>query len=235
MPVEQTDLIVEPLADLRYRQYLDLGGGELNRERQAVEPPTDPRNVGCIEIRCLERVLDAHCALEEEARGLEGQQRLRGVRAVRLRHGQGRDTENGLAIDAQTFAAGRKDADGRGHRESKPRQFRASVEQVLAIVQDEQQRLRSEKRHHAVEDGSIVVLRCADDRGDRLRHECGIRQTGKLHEPHAVVKIIAEFCTDIDGESRFAGTPDADQCQQSVGGEEPSGFFDGGAATDEAR
>jgi len=70
-----------------------------------------------------------------------------------------------------------------------------------------------------------VVLRCADDRGDRLRHERGIRQTGKLHEPHAVVKIIAEFCTDIDGESRLPAPPMPTSVSSRFGGEEPSGFL----------
>jgi hypothetical protein len=52
---------------------------------------------------------------------------------------QGRHAPGDLAGDPQRFAAGRQDADGGTRAQEGVGQLRAGVEQVLAVVEDEQQ------------------------------------------------------------------------------------------------
>ena len=63
---EQVRLALEPVEDLRWREQLRARRGELDRERQAVEPGADASDLGCAAVVELEAGIDRPRASREE-------------------------------------------------------------------------------------------------------------------------------------------------------------------------
>ena len=77
--------------------------------------------------------------VHEEVDGLEAEERLRGTVRGRRRHGQGRERHRHLPSDPQRLAARREDPHARTTTHQRVREDRRRVEDVFAVVQDQQE------------------------------------------------------------------------------------------------
>jgi len=94
---EHAEAVAEPLRDRGRPQRAEPTGGELDCERQPIEPEADPGHVGGVvgverEVGC-----DGVSALHEQLHGLVGHQLLRRARLSRVGDVQRRDAEHDLA------------------------------------------------------------------------------------------------------------------------------------------
>ncbi len=120
---EQLEPVMQACRDLANRERLDARGGELDRQRQAIE------------LRA--HVLDVvpHALVEGEVRsdrrGTETEQSRGGF------DGQRRDRLLGLAVDRQGFTAGGDQSNVGAGREHRAGDGGGRVEDVLAVVEDD--------------------------------------------------------------------------------------------------
>ncbi len=134
---EQPEAIVEAPGDLLGRQRAQAGGGELDRQRQAVQPAADLDDRGDV-LR-----VDGEAGRRRRAAVGEQLDRRMGERlvdaGVRAGPGQRRDLDQPLADDAQRLAAGRQDAQRAGSAPSSSSASGGDVaDQVLAVVEDDE-------------------------------------------------------------------------------------------------
>ena len=147
---EQPEPVTEPLRDVVRRHRRDPRRGELDRERDPVEPPADlrdRRDVGIASGRCRGG------ALHEQPDRL-GRRRLlevdRGAVPTPGRGGGRSGTtatglDDGLARDRERLAAGRQDP-WRGGRRGGARRGRRRLDEVLGVVEEEEHVLAGEER-----------------------------------------------------------------------------------------
>ena len=137
-PGQQLEPVIEPGVDLRYRQRTQPGRGQLQGQRNPVQPHADRRHrrgVGLVngEVR------PAHCgALGEQLHRLESGQRAGGGQAG------GRDCQRGnpedvLPADAERFPAGDQQGCSRAGPQHGVGQLGGRAEHVLGVIEDHQQ------------------------------------------------------------------------------------------------
>ena len=131
-PHEQREAVVEPALDLARRQGPQPRGGELERQRHAVQPLAHPAQGLLVGRVQREPRANLAAALEEERE-----------RVVVAERGH---VPDGFAGDAERLAAGREHGDLRAGLQQRPRDLRGSVEHVLAVVQADQQAARGQCR-----------------------------------------------------------------------------------------
>ncbi len=130
---EQAEPVTEPGRDVGGGQRPEPGGGEFDRQRQAVEGGADPRHGVAVGGFAGS---DGRGPLGEQPRGGDG--------------GQGADRDQRLAGQAQRFAAGGQHAHAGSGPEQPPDQPRGIGDDVFAVVEDEQQRPVGEPGGQAV-------------------------------------------------------------------------------------
>ncbi|SNS53512.1 hypothetical protein SAMN05443665_1005233 [Actinomadura meyerae] len=233
---KQPEPVVQPRREVPHPQPADAGRRQLQGERQAVQPPADRRDPGRGAGVEREPGRRGQRARDEQPDGRGLQQRLRGV----LRAGQPerRDDLQPLPGHAQRLPGRREDPQARRVREQPRGQLRDRVEQVLAVVQDEQcpppaQRvgerplrgLVAQAQHagdlpgHVARPGHIArpgrVARCGDRAG-----------RSQLHRPHAVGVVGERPRGRLQREPGLADTAGARQRHQAVLGEQLAGVAD---------
>ena len=127
----------QPLQDRLGRKDLDARRGELDGERQAVEPRADLGDGARVRGRDAEVWLDRDCALDEEPHRLRLREHLGSRREVGER--ERRHRELPFAVHTQRRAAGRDDPDVR-RRAQQLSNERSSRQELLEVVDDEQRR-----------------------------------------------------------------------------------------------
>jgi hypothetical protein len=164
-------------------------GGELEREREAVEPAADR-----VDRRVRrERAADCAGALDEERRRLVRREWVERVLA--------------LAGEAQRRAARDEDAElaRRGEQRREPR---CGVEQVLEVVEHEQQPLPAQVLDQ--------VFARADGLRDLRQHELRVGDARERHPVDGVESLPDELGRDLEREPRLAraaGAGDRDEAR----------------------
>ena len=181
---EQAEAIVEPRRDLRDREHPRARRRELDGERDAVEPLADLGHHG--------RVVALARALLEES--------------DRLGRDQRRHAEGVLAGEAQRLAAGGQDREIGAVAEQAIREPARRVEEVLAVVEDEEHAPAPQRRHQHVEGRAPRRVVHAQDRGHRGHQEDRIGERRELDEPGAAGEIAREIGRHLHGQPRL---PDA--------------------------
>jgi hypothetical protein len=171
--LQQRQAAVKPSREALHPEHGRARRGELDRQRQAVEPPAnlgDQRSVG---IGQREVVDDRGHTLDEqlhrrESRRIGGRQFRRRLRAAER-------TEAVVAFTRypKRLAAGRQDADAWRSAENCRRQARSRVNDMLAIAEQQQHPLVSEGSDQA---GKRVfgANSKAEHGGDRARHQARV-------------------------------------------------------------
>ena len=133
----EVEVGLEPGRDLRRGEDPDAGRRELQRERNAVELAADASHRRRVVAGEPESGQGGRGALDEELhRGRGGVRGCRG--AAPDGDGQGRDRPGGLPGQAERLAAGGEHRERRGRAEEIRDQAGARLDQVLAVVEDQQ-------------------------------------------------------------------------------------------------
>ena len=214
---QQPEPVGQPAGDLGERQRPQPGGGELDRQRQAVKPPDD---------------------VDDQRAGLAVQRELRADRRRPVGeqpHGgilvKGRDDEQRLPGDAKRLPACRHDPQPGAVGEQCVRQVGARVDEMLAVVQDQQgagvgQPLKQPGACVAAGGplcpvGQQARFPQADRAEYRLRHVGGVGDRREFGEPDPVRRVIdcavPYHCGDLGGQPRLARTAGADQGDETAG------------------
>ena len=146
---EHLEGVVEPLEQRLRGQEPQSGGSELERQRQAVQPPTDGRDGSSILRRQLERAPGRSGALDEQSDG-----RIRHERLGRVRSDDG-----GSASGASGYSRSAAILSGvllvvtirsPGQRLRQPGHLRSGRHDLLEVVQEQERLLVADQRDDAV-------------------------------------------------------------------------------------
>ena len=204
------------------RHQPDSSGRELDRQRQAVEPRADlgdRRPVACIEG---EARLGRPDPLDKEL--LRRRQRLVGVRIVHL-HGERRDGQLALAIEAQRRAAGDHGAQARCRRQQVGDQ-RRGVEHVLEVVEHEEHLAIGEVVAEDRRVAAAGLLAQGEGAGDGGGDEVGFPRGGQEHREGAIGLIRQQVRRKAHREARLArasGSGEGEQPGPVLGQDRPGG------------
>lgn len=193
--------------DHRFRlKQLDAGGGELDRERQAVQTSADlPHRAG---------VLGAQTEIRPR--------RLRALHEERNR----REHAQGIAVDGVAAQMGNRERHHRElvlageaqHRPARDQHLQRGaglqqiadeggrVEHVLESIQDEQRLAVLQVQHELLDRRPLAGVGDTEGPRNPRRDECGIVDPPERDETHVVGEFIPRFAGDLD---REAGLPDA--------------------------
>ena len=111
----------------------------------------------------------------------------------------------------------------------------APLEQVLDVVENEQQLLRSKIVAERLDHGPRRLLLDFERLCHGLRHETRIRERGELDQPHAVTKRVEQLASHLDREAGLARAASAGQRQQPIRRHKLLELHDLLLATNEAR
>ena len=152
--------------------------------------------------------------LDEQPHGLVAQELPRLERLLGVRDVERRNPEHDLARHAQRLATRREDRELRRGAQQRVREPGRRREQMLAVVQDEQQRARREEVDHRVGQ-RLAGQRPHVERGrDRVRDEPGVRERGELDQSRTVrVRRLDRAC-QLEREPRLAHTAGAGEGEQ---------------------
>ena len=196
-PVRQVRL------DLLRRQHARPRGGQLDRQRQAVQRPADPGH-HLHRRRPGTRPGQRAARQEQPHRRHAGQGP--GIRLFR-RHGQRRHREDGLAPNAQRLPAGRQHPQPRGAAQQRRRQRGARAEQVLAVIQDEQQLGRMQPVAQRLDHRHLAGLPDPQRLHHLGRHQLRIGDARQVSQPRPVTETLCRGCGrgEFDRQPRLAG------------------------------
>ncbi len=195
---QQSELIVETRRDLGRRHRLDPGRRELDGERDPVEARAD--------LFDRSRVFGRHRELCPRLGRALGEQRDRVAGEP-----ERRQRDHAFARKRESLTTRRHYRDPRRGVYQAIDEFRDRVEQVLAIVEDEQELLRAEKVEQSLVEG-LTHARLHPERGsDRLDDRLGLPDGRELAQPRAVAVARERFGRDLGRESRLADTTHAGQ------------------------
>ena len=176
--------------DLRRRHDSDPRGGELDRERQTVEPLAQRRDRRVPAAIRDELRLPLPRPLDEQT-----------LRVLRLERVQPPD---GLAAYAQRFAARRQDPQAVARAQQRRCQLRAGVDHVLAVVEHQQHVAGGQvvaQRLGRGGPGAAADVERAGDLGRRVR----VRTTRReIHEPDPVSASSDLTAGELHGEPGLA-------------------------------
>ena len=218
--VHPRDAAVEALEPVRQLPQRHRGGPRrrhLDGQRQPVEPPNDPpRGLGLVPA---DGPLGAH---RPHPLGQQAHRhrlpRQRGVRRGRQRL----DRPGVLAVDAEALAAGGEDPDARPARDQRLHDGGGLVEDVLAVVEDDEQVERAGPGQGL--GGAAVLDRQAQGVGHRPGDGARLGEAAQRDEPRpGLVDDARHPATASD--SRVCHAARADQRHDTVLGEQP---VDGG-------
>ena len=182
--LQRVEAVGEPVEESLGREQLRPGGGELERERQAVEPFAE---------------------LHDGVRG--GDVRPHGLRALaEERHGlvadERREVELGLTLDPQRLAARREQPQG-GHGGDELGQRTGGVRQeLLEVVADHVRASFAD----AGGDRRRIRRRRAEPVGHRRQDELRVSERPERDEDRSSLRVVAEQARELDREARLAGS-----------------------------
>ena len=176
-PVSSRKRSLEPLGDLLDRQRPHARRGQLDRERDAVQPPADlgdrrgvlrrsGRSAGCDGTRAVDE--QAHRLVLPQASRGGGRRREPGTASDGTRPG-------GLAGDAQRLAAGRQHAARRGQPASSASASSAHASTGARSCRGSAAACDPDVLHDGLDHGPPRVLLDSHARAPNLRHERGSR------------------------------------------------------------
>ena len=110
----------------------------------------------------------------------------------------------------------------------------ASVEQVLAVVENEQDLAIAQRTRQHASEGLFGRLADAQDGRDARRHQRRVDHGTEFDQPHAVAVVVNQRSSDFERKPRLAATANTRQCQQAGVGKPADDLVDGSFATNQA-
>ena len=195
---EQAKAVVQAREHPLERHGPDAGRGELDRERDAIEAGAESacdrmRRIGEREVGLFEpRTVD-------EERDRIGKRRI-GIHVIR---GERCQRKHLFAGRVEVLAAGREDGDARRMRQHRSGEARARVDQVLAVVEDDEKAPVRDLRAHRLHQARLVVHAQSECLGDRPGHQPCVGQRGQIDEPGAVGVVVEDVGGDLQRQARL--------------------------------
>ena len=137
-PREQVERVIDALDHLGRREHADPGRRELDREGHPVEAVAEGRDRDRVLVVQLEAGGGLARPNREQPDRLRLQRSFRGGVIDQLREREGRDPPGHLTGNAERLAAGRQHGEARAVAEQRLDEVRDRLDQVLAVVEQEQ-------------------------------------------------------------------------------------------------
>lgn len=189
--------------------------GQLQRQRQPVEPAADLADVGRVHGREAETGPTGQRALDEQEHGFtRGDSRQ--VRALG-RRGERGHRPGVLAVQPEHLAARHEHLQARASPKQVCAEAGARLDQVLAVVQHQQQPLRTEAARQRLGEWLGRALDHAERRCHSGRDERGIGDCAKLDQPRPVGEAVCPPSRGFERQSRLARPGRTGQGHQSQG------------------
>ncbi|CAN5532057.1 hypothetical protein BH20ACT10_BH20ACT10_00610 [soil metagenome] len=239
---EQPQRVVEAGGDLGRRHAPHPRRGELDGERRPFEPPAHFRDRRGVRLHDLEAGRGGGSPLREEPRRLRARSRLqrRGVR-----HGHGRNRPYSFTRNSERLAARGENREVRASAEQPLRQPRARLDEMLAVVEEDQAPPVSQSRRKLALHLSSGALPDAKHGGRLPRDERRIPQRIQLHQPDPVREctpgnsrqtfVAREAPRRLQREPGFAGAADPGEREKSARTDHAPHLIEFRLAPDEAR
>jgi len=195
------------------RQDLDPGGGQLDRQRQPVEPAADLRDRRRIVVGEAEGRVGGVRPLDEERHRGDGRQDGGRRHRRRIGHGQRRHRILPFGPDAEGRAARRQDRQPGATIEER-RQLGSDRHHLLQVVQQEQQVAASQRRRQGAPQRHAGNLAHAEGLGDRRDNEVGVADRRQTDEGDTVRELGRQVGADLERQPRLADPAGTGQRQQ---------------------
>ena len=191
---------VQPPGDVDAAHHTHPRRGQLDRQRQAVEPSTDLGHradwlVVQVEIRPA-----GPGPLGEQPGG--------------ILDGQRRDGHDPLTLDAERFPAGRQHRYPWAMPHDLVEQPRGRVQDVLAIVHDQQQLACPQILDDGLLDAEALLLLQPQSRRDGMAHRGAVVERREFADTHAVTEAVLLARCGLEGEPGLADAADPGQRDQ---------------------
>jgi hypothetical protein len=108
----------------------------------------------------------------------------------------------------------------------------ASVDDVLAVVEDHEDVLVPQNLEQQFDERSVRLLAKAEDAGNSRRHLRGLGSRGKVHEPDSFAAAIEQFSGDLQRQTCLAGAAGPGERHEARGLDQRADFGELGIATD---
>ena len=211
---EQPEHVVEPGGDLLGIEDAGPRGGQLDGQREPVEPLADVRDRHGVVVPQLERRPHRLGPLDEQADRLARGRHRAGDGLAGLRERERRHQPGALAAAPERLAARGHDAEPWAANEQRLRQAGARLDQMLAVVEHEQRIPIAQRLEQGVPRRADAVAAHAQRVGHVVRHELGIRKWGELHPRDSVRVLRAQAGGHLEGETGLAAAARAGEREE---------------------
>ena len=207
-PDQQPEPVIEAVPHLGRRHRGHAGGGQFDRQRDAVEP------------RQISTTAAASSAVATEKRAAT--LRARSTNRVTAAESMpARTSERGhqpqlLVGDPQSFPAGGQNPHRRRVRQDRLDQIRRSVTHVLAVVEHQQPHPALQRGGHTLSHGLTRLLSDTQHRCHRVGHRRRISDRGQLENPDTVRKLIGQARRNFGRQAGLADPAHPGQRHQSM-------------------
>ena len=230
-PVE----VGQPPANLIDGQHSHSRRRQLDRQRKPVQPLTNLGHRRLVVLVEGELRICSRGALGEQRHGVIPRHLLQGVTCAPIRQRQGRHGQCRFAANAQGLPAGREDSHVRTALQHPQSQLHACVEQLLAVIEQQEQPALGQVLHQDVEWRTRCLLLQSQRGGHAVRQKCRVLQLVQLDEPHTVVELSPHGLRHPQGEPSLADATHPHQRHQPRGRQLRLGLGHLILAVDEAR
>ena len=221
---EEPEAVVQPLGDVSARQHVDPRRGELDRERDAVEPAAD---LGRPARRSRRRAVNAGLRrgrpIDEQADGLGPSPPPRGRRLGRSASGHASDgtwnsASPGTASASRLVARIRSRGAAPSSRSARPAAARSRCSQ---LSRRSSRSFSAQEGLDRLDRGLARGVRMPERPGDLGGDRAGIAQRCELDEPGAVREAVGELAGHLDHQPRLAGPAEPTASRGGGVGEAP--------------
>ena len=183
---QQRKPVTQAFGELLNGERPGAGGGQLERQGDAVQAPADPGDCRSVLARYGDAGVDGPGALDEQAHGVVPQE-VRRRRLFVVGGGvQGRQAPHRFRRQAERLATRGQHGEARRGPQERLDQPGTGVRHVLAVVQHEQGLAGPQVVGQGLPHRPAGPLGHAQRRGDRLRHQRRVRQRREFDEPRPV-------------------------------------------------
>jgi len=121
-----------------------------------------------------------------------------------------------FADHRQRLATGRHNVDPRARARDALNDFGACGDQVLAIVENDQELPRAERRDQGIQRRLVAIEGGPHGGRNGRRHKRTVSQPRELHQPHAMSEIRHRGARCRQGQARFAYSADPNQSDNAL-------------------
>ncbi|AQA25610.1 kinase/ LuxR family transcriptional regulator domain protein [Rhodococcus sp. MTM3W5.2] len=232
-PGQQAVAIVQPVQDLFRRHRPQAPRGQLDGQRQPVQPLADPGHRDLVVLGEPELRDRGGRPFGEERHGVAPSQPAPGRAPIRIRNRQRRHPQKGLRSDAERLAAGRQDPEVRAAPQQRFGEPRGRIEYVFTVVQHQQQPSIGEVLRQRVLRAIRRLLPQPQRRGHQVGQKGLFLQLAELDQPDPVLERPPRVLGHPEREPGLADPADPGQRHQARNRQQPSRLGHLAATADE--